>query len=258
MTIAQAEELIADWLNKGHPYPSNKVHGYHLYLPALIDDLTIEQNPTNFHASRAANSAEWFQSLTQAAWDLARRGILRPGTIEERSSAATPGGYTVTTIGEEWLKDTNKDTFIPSAPHRFADVLAEFRENFGDGFFSRSQEAIRCFQAMAYLGCCAMSGAAAESILLATAIAKDGNEQQVVKTYASASGRKKIRDILVGNARNHTQIQFDKLSDLLIYWRDEAAHGRPSTIDFRQAEIALIQLIKFAAFTKDNWEELTI
>ena len=44
-------------------------------------------------------------------------------------------------------------------------MLAAFQNRFGAGFQERGQEAARCYGAHAYLDCCVMSGAAAESVL---------------------------------------------------------------------------------------------
>jgi hypothetical protein len=48
-----------------------------------------------------------------------------------------------------------------------------------------------------------MSGAAAESIMLSTAIAIKGNEDEVLKEYMTASGRRKIENIIIGKASGY-------------------------------------------------------
>ena len=45
-----------------------------------------------------------------------------------------------------------------------------------------------CYQAQTYLATCTMCGAAAESILLALAIAHSGSEARVLAEYATANG----------------------------------------------------------------------
>jgi hypothetical protein len=45
---------------------------------------------------------------------------------------------------------------------------------------------------------------------------------------------------------------------LLSYWRDEAAHGTVSEIAEIEAHTALGRLVRFAQFTSDNWDELTV
>jgi hypothetical protein len=70
---------------------------------------------------------------------------------------------------------------VLAQPGSLAVTLSGYRGRYGDGFHQRSQEAIKCRNAEAWLGCCAMTGAAAESVLLALAIAKAGNEEDVLK-----------------------------------------------------------------------------
>jgi len=70
-------------------------------------------------------------------------------------------------------------------------------------------EAIKCRNAEAWLACCAMSGAAAESVLLALAIAKVGNEEHVLQAYRQSSGRQRVLKLVVGQA---TAIRRDTLT----------------------------------------------
>jgi hypothetical protein len=53
-----------------------------------------------------------------------------------------------------------------------------------------------------------MCGASAESILLATAIAKDGDEDRILRMYARASGRRDIENLLIGRAREQLAREF--------------------------------------------------
>jgi hypothetical protein len=52
---------------------------------------------------------------------------------------------------------------------------------------------------MNYLACCAMAGAAAESILLAVAIAKTGDEDKMLKTYRAAGGRRDLTRLVAAS-----------------------------------------------------------
>ena len=71
-------------------------------------------------------------------------------------------------------------------------LIEQFRTMYGDGFFQRAQEAIRCHFATAYLACCVMCGAATESIMLRAAINKKGDEEPVLKEYRRAGGRRHV------------------------------------------------------------------
>ena len=101
-----------------------------------------------------------------------------------------------------------------------------------------------------------MCGAAAESIVLAIAVAKSGDEATVLKTYLATQGRKRTIDGIVHAARASIADAFKAATDLLSYWRDEAAHGRASEISEIEAHTALGRLVRFAQFASDNWAEL--
>jgi hypothetical protein len=101
-----------------------------------------------------------------------------------------------------------------------------------------------------------MSGAAAESILLSTAIAKEGNEERVLKSYTATGGRKRIADLLFGKAQG-TPRRISPSLIVLKYWRDEAGHGKASNINDDEAFYALAFLLRLAVFMHDNWEMLT-
>lgn len=133
--------------------------------------------------------------------------------------------------------------------------MAAFRR-FGPGFHERAQEAVRCYGAHAYLGCCILCGAAAESILLAAAIQKQGDEATVLKQYRTARGRSQVENLLFGQAAQDIKRELSRLNDLMKYWRDEAAHGMPSHISENEAFTSLALLLRVAMFLDNNWETL--
>ncbi len=118
--------------------------------------------------------------LCRKPWRLFKQP-LRPGVYEHQAQAIPEGGFSVTKFGETWLEENQEDTFVPTEPERFAELLAPYRSRFGAGFHERAQQAVRCYGAHAYLACCTMCGAAAESIILATAMIKE--------SYQKALGR---------------------------------------------------------------------
>jgi len=134
--------------------------------------------------------------------------------------------------------------------------VAPYRKRFGPSFQERAQEAIRCYGAHAYLACCTMCGAAAEAILLATAIAK-ADEPTVLRQYNASGGRRRIENIILGKARQDLREECVGYLTLLKYWRDQAAHGRASGIKDNEAYTSLALLLRFAIFVNDNWAELT-
>ena len=147
--------------------------------------------------------------------------------------------------------------FIPTEPGAVSEILARFLPRFGVGFHQRAQEASKCYFATAYLGCCAMCGAAAESILLAAAIAKTADEAAILKTYKSASGRKRVEDGLIGQAANPLSGRFRSFTDLLNYWRDETSHGTVTVVSEIEAFDALGRLLRFCHFVDEHWDDLT-
>jgi hypothetical protein len=102
-----------------------------------------------------------------------------------------------------------------------------------------------------------MCGAAAESIMLAVAIAKTENEGAILKIYLASHGRKRTIDSIIHGARAGISDAFKAATDLLSYWRDEAAHGPASEISEIEAHTVLGRLVRFAHFASDNWTELT-
>lgn len=195
----------------------------------------------------------------EAAWELCRRGIIRPGIRETGGQAVAGGcGYSLTTPGREWLlEDGDPLRFVVPQPGGLAAALGAFRDRFGDGFFQRAQEAVRCRDAEAWVAACVMIGAAAESILLAAAVARAGNEDAVLKTYGAANGRKKLIADVTAAAPQFTR-PFSTIAGLIAYWRDDTAHNQATVITGLEAEQAMRELLRLAQFTADNWDALTV
>ena len=101
-----------------------------------------------------------------------------------------------------------------------------------------------------------MVGAASESILLAIAIAKTKNEEEVLAQYQARGGRKNVTNIIVGKAAKHLGESLSVFLGLLGYWRDDAAHGQQSPLSVANADESLRQLLHFAQWSEKNWKEL--
>ncbi len=192
----------------------------------------------------------------EAAWELCRRGILRPGLMTRGMQALEDWGYSLTSFGTEWLKNANGGDLVILESGSLAQVLSGYAKLFGEGFHQRSQEAIGCRRTEAWLACCAMVGAASESILLSVAIAKTGNEEEVLESYSRRDGRRNVIKLLVGGAPKHLADAFATFMGLLSYWRDDAAHGKVSPISVANADEALRQLLHLCQWTEANWELL--
>jgi hypothetical protein len=164
--------------------------------------------------------------------------------------------YTITAAGHEWLASATA-RYVPTAPGRYLAALKTPDTLPGPGFMQRAGEAAGCHLYENHLACCAMCGAAAESALLAIAIARTGGPDRVEKEYRGFHGRKNVTKLIFGSTSTKLSNEFQSAFDLLSYWRDEAAHGGPSTISPVQSYDALDRLLRLAFFTWDNWESLT-
>jgi len=119
-------------------------------------------------------------------------------------------------IGRSWIEQGAPDVFLVD-PDRLSQMFDKLSPRFGPGFLPRATEAVRCHRFGAYLGCCAMSGAAAESILLAVAIAKSGDERTTLATYQTAKGRRRVIESIVGQAGQAIAGAFRNATGLLSY-----------------------------------------
>jgi hypothetical protein len=205
-----------------------------------------------------------------AAWTLCRQGVLRPGAavpdgqagqqIGQRFAAAPfyGDGYSLTAWGRTWVKKSAEERVtLPAEPHRITEVLHRFTGRFGGGYAQRAAEAVSDWWTTNHLSACTMAGAAAESILLATAIEKIKDEQKVLSQYRSSGGRARVIKSVVGNVPTELATRFNDALGILSYWRDDASHGIASIIGEIEAHEALSRLLRLAQFTSDNWSALT-
>lgn len=235
-------------------------YGYDLYLPNIIHFYATKICGVDEPAG-GPKEQQVSPSFLAAAWELARRGIVRPGVKAFRQQSTDDGsagaGFSITPAGRKWLKESGQYDFVPIEPGRFSKILDSFTGQFGTGFQERSQEAIRCYGANAYLACCAMCGAAAESVLLAVAVAKDGDPNKVEQMYLASGGRGRIEKLILGQQKSAVQDEFRGYLSLLKYWRDSASHGHRIGVGDNEAYTALAVLLRFAQFANDRWNELT-
>jgi len=205
-----------------------------------------------------------------AAWALCRRGILRPGAAVAAGQtgqqiglrfAAAPfygDGYSLTAWGRAWVKRIASDRpALPPEPDRITAVLHRFSHLFGPGYAQRAAEAVSDWWTGNYLSACTMAGAAAESILLATAIGKVRDASKVLAQYKAGGGRGRVIKSVTGTVTPELGIRFNDALGILSYWRDDASHGVASNIGELEAHEALSRLLRLAQFTSDNWSTLT-
>jgi hypothetical protein len=53
------------------------------------------------------------------------------------------------------------------------------------------------------------------------------------------------------------QRQFGAALHILHFWRDDAAHGKQTTISEVESYSAISELLRLAQFASDNWADLT-
>lgn len=243
---------------RDHPGQAGN-YGYELYVPNILRSY-VQQVEGLRDRELEARLRPLSPDFMEASWELARRGILRPGIKMYQTQSTEDGsggnGFSLTGHGREWIAAADDNAFIPSEPSRFARLIDRFRARFGEGFYQRAQEAAKCHFATAYLSSCVMSGAAAESILLQTAITKSGDEAATLTIYRSASGRRRIEMQICGQLPENLANQFRSMTELLNYWRDNAAHGVHSDMSEFEAYEALARLLRYAHFVDDNWAQL--
>jgi hypothetical protein len=197
-----------------------------------------------------------FQPFYDAAWDLCRIGVLRPGIAHKSIGAYFTGAeFMLTAFGKAWLKDASQRPILD--PSRLAGLLQNFAARFGGGYAQRATEAVRTCRTYNYLAACVMAGAAAESILLALAIAKAKDEGKVLSEYKSSNGRRNVTSRLLTGVTQGIADQFRLLLQVLHYWRDDAAHGTTTTISEIEAHASLTQLLRLGQLASDHWDKLT-
>ncbi len=239
---------------------SETKYGCDLWIPNIVRGFWRARQ-SSFDTLNHEQLKPYYQPFYDAAWELCRIGVLRPGEVtparEHQVMRGFGGdGYSLTLFGSEWVQKAATERPLID-PGRYGEVIKPFTDRFGVGFAQRAAEAAHCHRTNSYLACCAMAGAAAESILLAVAIAKVGDEAAVLADYRRAAGRKKITDQITRGLARGLAEQFRTGTELSSHWRDAAAHGTATTISEIEAQHSLSQLLRFAQLTWSNWKTLT-
>jgi hypothetical protein len=236
---------------------SASTFGYDVWLPKIIEDYirqTAEVVP------QGQVPPQWSEQLSEpfyaAAWDLCRLGILRPGTRYLNAQSHGDGdGYCVTPRGRTWIAEQEVVPFIPTDRSRTADLLASAGARFGPVYRTRATDAATCYAAGAYYACCAMVGAAAESIALAVAVSRLG-EAKAEKTYFGKNGRRLLEDAVLIGVPAWLDRDFRGHTGLIALWRDRAAHAHEAVVTEGEAYMALRGLLRFAHLVDENWTKL--
>lgn len=257
--LDEAMAVTLEYLREvaSRPHGQRGMYGYDLWAPSVANAWAAQVCGTDtFRRENIARRAS--PVFFEAAWELCRRGLIRPGIRETGAQAVAGGcGYSLTLRGREALTAGDADRFVAFQPGALATAFAKFKDRFGDGYHQRCQEAIRCRDSEAWVAAMAMIGAAAESIVLATANARMGNKDAVLKAYSSATGRKKLFNDIAPTSKPHLARPLSIAIGLLNYWRDETSHNAATAITGPEVEQALRELLHLVQFVEDNWDELT-
>jgi hypothetical protein len=265
MTVDDAMQFLVRYLRDRRAARDRERFGggnYDVRLDLVARDYLAQSGTPEYLLNDAINRPDLHMEVFfAAAWELSRRGVLRPGvnSFGPHTTAPWAGGtgYSITPYGERWIREADEVDLVPMQPGRFAEILARGGERFGSGFVERAEEAVGSYNGHAFLACCAMCGAAAESILLALAIAKKGDDAYVLNLYAGRSGRSQVEKYLLSQQPAHVREEFDRYMGLLKHWRDDSAHGRAVKITEAEAYSSLALLLRFSIFAQNRWEDLT-
>jgi hypothetical protein len=268
-TVEDALDYLVDMLREtGSPA---KNFGYDLWISRVTDRyarsavLPPGSPPLPLFGGPASTGPLQWESVSQevsppfmdAAWQLCRLGVLRPSPRDFRQQSSGEGeGFSITSFGHTWLKEHESPAYVPTDPSRMMDLLTRRQDLFGQVYVQRASDAARCYSAHAYYACCAMIGAAAESILLAAGIAKLG-EDPALKKYLSHSGRKALTEAVLAGCADYIAKEFRLHTDLIALWRDQSAHAQSAPIGETVAFTNFRGLIKFAQLAESRWEQLT-
>jgi hypothetical protein len=221
-------------------------YGADLYVPHLLDHYWAQQG-VNSNQQTDAHVGAFYDAVAE----LCRLGVLRMGYRNPSKTGVASGGdidrkFSLTAHGIRWVESAGDRQVIEIG--RMAELFDEFAK-FGDAFRQRATEAVGTYRTRNYLASCAMSGAAAEAVLLSIGFVKLG-EAETLKKYRRTQGRSELLKAITPD------IQFSSALSIMSYWRDEAAHGRTSEIGEINAWAALTQLLQLAQFSEKNWSRL--
>ena len=250
-------KLLFDCFKLNRPMEQSE-HCFDLYLPKVVDKFFKVHWPNDGSHIPNPFKQTVYRAFFNATWQMCMRGLLRPSAADQpyEYHRVAGDGFSFTERGFKWFSEGEIDSIILSTS-RMDQLLGGFVGRYGDGYGERVHQAVLCHSARAFLACCAMCGAAAESILLAIAIEKEQDEASVLAKYKASSGRRAIEKIIFDGKRDGFIAPFKSGLELLKHWRDESAHGTATGYDDVEATVALNHLLRFAQHVEDKWTELT-
>jgi hypothetical protein len=239
------------------PQTTTKDHGGDLWIPHVVQGYwQLQPDPVGGDDLEDRH----YQPFYDAAWELSRIGVLRPGEFAPRGWATDAGlfsgdTFSITRFGRTWLKDATQRPIAD--PGRLSHALQEFGARFGGGYAQRATEAVRTHRASNYLAACVMAGAAAEAILLSLATAKMGDPAKVLVEYNATGGRRRVIKRMGSNAAPALGVQLEGLLAPFVHWHDSAGFATMTSVSEIEARNALTDLLRLAQFVKEHWDELS-
>src|SRR6202035_2898113 len=113
--IVKALRAGPESVSPGHSY------GYDLYLPNVMREYAASEehiNPRTYPSEIEPRVVKLSPTFFSAAWELCRRGIIRPGIARLGAQSTEDGGagagYSITSFGHVWLRETHDDVFVPT------------------------------------------------------------------------------------------------------------------------------------------------
>jgi hypothetical protein len=114
MSQEDATKLFINWV-RNPQYNSHTSYGYDIYRPSLIRVYLEQKHIDHFEVDKALIKLS--PLFYNAAWELCRRGIIRPG-VSQYGAQNTPegsvgNGYSITSFGQSWLEEESAVILFP-------------------------------------------------------------------------------------------------------------------------------------------------
>jgi hypothetical protein len=116
--LDDALQFLVDYLRQPRGSGVGQTYGYEVYIPNVcrsfaqqVEGISV-QNPLDLERRVPDLSSVFYE----AAWELCRRGILRPGVRRHHDQVTDDGsggnGYCITSRGRTWLADMVLSTWF--------------------------------------------------------------------------------------------------------------------------------------------------
>jgi hypothetical protein len=200
---------------------------------------------------------ERFTPFYDAAWELCRIGVLRPGEFSPRGMSHPKmfgDHYVITAFGREWLQSAKERTIIDSG--RLAELLNTFSIRFGDGYAQRASEAVRTYRSE--LARCERHVRRSSRVNPYRPGRRQVWRRATCAENLQWSGWPRGHNkMVVHGVRPSLQQHLENALLVLQYWRDNASHGLATSITEIEAHASIMQLLRLAQFADKNWDSLT-